>query len=560
MGILTILILTSCGKTNVPRTLVFDEALPASFLKNNAVQYNEDRFNGYTKFEKFQTYEAIGNVASVDFNGNYSVSYALKRTYAVFSVIVGEETKYGVYDFKTRREVVLPDYDNILLVEVNYYNAKSEESLPYVYAVLRQDDRFGTRAYHSLYSINEQKEVMSEENTSMRPYYMISTERLGNHTVETITENPNLASAYAMKYKVHFDVQGSLSRSLIIENEDKIVTPAKTYVTESPSLIDYSYEFLATKVIGYLNDVKKFETPLPLVPLDTIVSKFTFDKYLVMQLSTPVAPDASDYTFYTEGDKYIMTTSLIDLTNGKVTNLNKFPYFITPTFNSGKVYLQKDASLKKMLGILSISKVEDKILLTPNLVLFNSEMKPLVNLTTINYSPTYYDLGNNRFLTINGEIVDENHQKLLDLKAYSNISYIPGHNLISLRYGSNYGIINSSGDIIAPFSYNSASTFYNGYTINHDSSIAENVRISADGTSTWVGSEMYRYSSDPALLYRRYGGETTYYNYLETPLFTIADNYQTLSQTFIYSQTGERFGKLYVVYKAGGEVDKFVIY
>lgn len=534
--LMTGLFLVGCYRSEaLPKSFVLGGNLPKGFMENNRQETPDTIFTGYTTVKELDEYQDVVGAPAGSFS---KVNVALN----------GKEY-FGVYDFYSDREIIAPTYTEVLLGSYNFYNyfKGGYETLRYAIVEQRTQD---TKEL-GVYSLTENKFIvaLSEYND----YGINITPDLLNNSgnLEEITMYRE-SDAVLFKYNVDFDKNGNIIRqSLRSEDSGYVEAPTYMKIPQLPKLKDFTYNLTNDKIEGFKNGKKVFEV---ILPGDLINDAFMIDKYLYTQIITQVPSEAKKFTFFNGGQKYLLETSRIDLTSGAVRNYRNFSYIFA------SMIPQKDKDGEFTLARGQLRKIEDYILLSVAEVLVDKNLKPLVNLTQKGFSPNYIKIAANRYLTSNRKIVDENYEVILDLSNYTNVQYIPEHDVISLAHGGNYGLINREGKIIIPFKYTDGSfRFYNGYAINYNSVIGKYERISYTGTVAEIYEYNYQVNIDP-LYSEAVGGGAVYKNRAGDILFTL-----TATETVISSRgiTGGKFnvtiGVLLVIRNSSTNKTRYLI-
>ncbi|MFA5687113.1 MAG: hypothetical protein WCZ47_05325 [Bacilli bacterium] len=532
----SVFFLVGCDIVNhLPMSLNLDGEFPKGFLENNSIHYSDNAFKGFTKSEEFKKYDYVDD--------DVVLSYV---------IVADEDATIGVYDLESKKEALPLIFSDIMLGEVDYVNNNStnfEDLVVYgalAFLVKEVDDEY----HFSFYCFQEQKYLVPFANYD--DFNLdISYSTNYSYTIETITLVENDVTSY-IRYKVSFDdKQNFVRKALTVADDNYITQPEKEAfpVFLMPKLKEYEYEFFDTKMVGYKNDEKIFTVTYPDGALDY---SFFFDKYFIIQTITRVADDAKKYDFINEGAKYMLDTSRIDLTNGKVKNYPNFEYVfdLDYFYPFDNLYLNNKQEFSYVS--IDVNKIENKILLEEASVLFDANLKPLVNLTLKEFDPYIIKIGQNRYLTNYNKIVDENHDVILDLSNYNYVNYLPSVNLISLRSRDNYryGLIKLDGKIVVPFEYRDPFLFFNDYAYNYNAIKEENRRIDANGHTQESSEIVYgTYGAREGITYSEISGVRLYKNYAGSSLFLVGTTENIEYGVNFYSKAhDEKIGSLYCIY------------
>ncbi len=518
MIIMSALLLVGCVPSKaVPFAYDLDGKLPKDYLENNSVMPAAHAFTGYETTVEMQAYEGVQSSAI--------------RSYVRVYNVVGGNTRVGVYSFKDEQEILPTIYNAVHLNQYVYYGEQKISYLVYAY-VYDIDGKVG------LYSIHEDEFLISSGTYTAINF---STSRLDNKTIETLTLTNSEGETIVKRNQVEMDDNDKIVKREEYIGEQKgdfINEPNKMIYTNNPKLKGYSYIYEDGKVTGFKGSKKVFEAVLP-----TDISRKTFivGKYLYVQTVVEVAFDADKYSFYNFGDKYQLNMSRIDLTNGKVKTYKNFDYVF------GSLAIKKDRKQENTIIRVYATKIENKVLMDENVFLFDSDLKPLVNLTQRNYSDLFYKMDKNLYLSLNKIIVDENHNLVRSLEIYDNIVYLPQEKLISLSRAGRYGLIKPSGEIVVPFEFSQPFKFFNGRAYNIKLSDNKKYFVDPDGFTREIidaNDLLYR----EGVIVNSVDNVHSYKNYLGTLLFKVEENESLSTFMDIYSDDGEKIGSVVVIY------------
>ncbi len=512
--------LLSCYRTSeLPKAFILDGKLPKLFMEKNASS-QDPSFSGYsdkvnlTQFDRYSS-----NVV---------------HSYTVVSKTTDGTTRYGIGNLATNDVITPVTYKEISLFGRDYFNINTFKDVAFVFARLTRDS--GEKA---LYSITENKYLVDFDYYETIDYYLTSDDG-GAGNVEVVTTVIN--EVEEVKYfNVTFDKNGAAERTLKqVGESDYIISDTKLFHDELPKLKAYRYVMESSKLVGYKAGKKVFEVAIA-TNADTI---FYYDKYLYTQISTQIPDDSRVYNYSLNGAKYLMETSRVDLTNGAVRNYRNFDFY----FGANDFDLKLDKDDNYAYVVADVQKIQNKVLLNNALVLFDANLKPLVNLSQKDYSSRFYKVGENLFLTDNKQLVDENYERVLDLRAYWLTSRALNTNLISLR-DDDYGLITTKGKILANFKYRDPFVFYNERALN------KNVQTDKLEVLTTSGAVVDELVDDRITINSIQGyytetidGVDTIKNYAGLTLVTIsADEFLDNVTNYYDINTGAKLGTLFAI-------------
>lgn len=519
-----VFLLLSCYRSSeLPKAFILNGKLPKHFVDKNATKITKP-FAGY--------YESV-NLTQFDYYEN-----APTFSYVTVGRKINDEMRYGIYDIATNDTILAPEYSAIELFTQDYFDIRTYKNVTLVYAELVRDT--GARA---LYSINERKYIANFEFYFVLDFTTeISDGGAGNIDV--------LKTVYGtvdkvQRFNITFDKNGNVERELLPEDSGNYIKTDRLLFNETlPKLKDFRYEEDNGKLTGYKKGKKIFDVAIP----TNVNSIFAYDKYLFTQIATMLPDDSRNYTYADGGNKYLLETSRVDLTTGAVRNYRNFDFSFGNNFATP--YVDKDEN--PAYGVINARKIQSKVLLDNALVLFDANLKALVNLSQKDFSTTYYAISENRYLTSTNLVVDENYDKVLDLRNYNNVTKVPNADFLSVRHEGNYGLIDFEGKIIADFKYRDPFVYYNVYAFNFNNINGQYELF------TFYGETFSRHFTDELTVNMNEGYYTLTDNWGESKIKPYSDYFtivtisedETLQNTFNITdiKTNEKIGTVFTVY------------
>lgn len=468
-AVLIAALLFTVGCSNVstlPYANDFTGSLPGGFLEANATVKEGTPFAGYTQsLDLSAEYSEI----SIDSYYNYQID-----GYIAVGKTVGGSKKYGVYSLVTRSLALGLDYiNNPTFNTITYYDYIKTNKKQVFATVYNGIER-------GIYNLTEKNWAIAMGRYSDVSVSINSVN--GRNYEKRIAFDAQTGNSTTSLFEAYVDGSGNVVRTEITAQSSGETINTELYRTTYPNLpaLDgYSYKIESSlgKITGYKNNKQIFEVYNSQGNNQDIVSNsFMANKYFYCQYAAALPLDAKDYSYVSTIIKYKLTTCRVDMTNGSIKYYNDFKYLISSANSSldknGKpVYISATAT--HING--------DKLLDNSSYMLFNDDLGEVANLSRHNYSESFVQMSDNKYLMGN-YIVDKECKVLLDLSSYSYVSYCANENVISLYNGSGYGVIDTNGKILVPFEYQNAFKFFNGYAQNYSNIDQKYYSIKTDGS------------------------------------------------------------------------------
>ncbi len=345
--------------------------MPSLFMEHNQALVNPTPFSGYSQATQVVHYDGT--------------------TGAVFAgyVIVWKNTlngvRYGVYDLSREQEALPTVYTQISFRGINFRNEAENRLRALYYAnVTDSDGRTG------LYRLHERRFVIALDDYFGFTYNNMIIDNVNTKIIELVTAEGALT--------VHNIITFGENNAVIRTEKSQATTgdfidgATRNKINNFPKLKDFTYDISGNFIVGYKNDKKVFTVELPAA---TPTVTFYIDKYYVAQIVSNVDQEADKFTFIEDGRRYNLYTYYVDLTNGKFAEVKDFNYRMV-----GGAQVRYDKNKEYTLYEMNVQMIEAKNPLPTVRILFDSKLKPLVNLTAKQYTPSYFKIAEKRFLSL----------------------------------------------------------------------------------------------------------------------------------------------------------------
>ncbi|MCK9235808.1 MAG: hypothetical protein WC225_02260 [Acholeplasmataceae bacterium] len=397
-------------------------------------------------------------------NGFESLTGIVNNEFVFTSKIVEGEQRLGLLSVFENRLLLDNLYVNIVLQTVNYNNQTTNKNVfARLFQVTDKNNRMG------LYSSLEKNWVIPLDLYDYINYDVTTFNGIGAEVIQYKKVDETLKTE---RNYLKFDENNVITREVVpgFAPGEKVIDAVNYFTLRDPRLKDYKYRIVNNVLYGYKNDKNVFKTSLE---KEANVTKGYVGKYLIVQTRTLLPIDANKYSFYDGFDKYLLKTSLVDLTNGRVREVKNFGYVLN------SIGARVNSKNEDVYFISSANKIVNQTLLDVETLLFNDKMKLLTNLSNLEYSG-FVDAGTNKFYA-NRRVVNNQFEILLDLTNYDSVNYLSNEKLISLGKDGRFGVINLDGEIVIPFNYAQTFSFMNGYSYNIDVDSGDRVTVSNEG-------------------------------------------------------------------------------
>lgn len=440
--------LAACSR-NLERSYGLDNELPKDFMEyNSPVQtLTNDEYNQATILNGFESLMGIVN-----------------NEFVFTSKIVEGEQRLGLLSVFENRLLLDNLYVNIVLQTVNYNNQTTNKNVfARLFHVTDKNNRIG------LYSSLEKDWVIPLDLYDYINYDVTTFNGIGAEVIQYKKVDETLKTE---RNYLKFDENNVITRETVpgFAPGEKVIDAVNYFTLRDPRLKEYKYRIVNNVLHGYKNDKNVFKTSLE---KEANVTKGYVGKYLIVQTRSLLPIDAKKYSFYDGIDKYLLKTSLVDLTNGRVKEVKNFGYVLN------SIGARVNSKNEDVYFISNANKIVDQTLLDVETLLFNDKMKLLTNLSNLEYSG-FVNAGINKFYA-NRRVVNKQFEILLDLTNYDSVNYLANEELISLGKDGRFGVINLDGEIVIPFNYAQTFSFMNGYSYNIDIDSGDRVTVSNEG-------------------------------------------------------------------------------
>lgn len=451
--VLTVFTIAACsrkGAGSLERSYDLTNNIPKGFVENNAF-VTPDPLNDYGSATKLTGFDGFDSYYS-----EFLITY----------VYIDDEYKYGLLSLFDNVNVLENVYKSIQGGIASHYNKDTQRYFTInFFKVIDKNDRVG------IYSANEQKWIVALDFYEILEY---NTTFSNLNSIEVITKKAEDEVVTVTRNKIVFNTERTFIREEIPFNavgEDVFNTVEYTTLNDS-RVADYKFRIRNNVLYGYKNDKELYK-----INLDKDVTSIRgyVGKYFIIQTRTALPFDAKEYSYYFGGEKFLLKTITIDLTNGKVNEAKAFNYLLTSSINQ-----RKESNNKYSTFIANARKIVDKTLLNEEQVLFSEGLKYLANLSVLNFTFDNYKIADDRFLAGN-KIVNSKYEMVVDLFNYNNTRFLQNVNLISLSYNGLYGLIDLDGKIVVPFHFERQFEFINGRSYNIEADTDKEVLISPAG-------------------------------------------------------------------------------
>ncbi|MBP5407640.1 MAG: hypothetical protein J6Y42_00690, partial [Bacilli bacterium] len=212
-------------------------------------------------------------------------------------------------------------------------------------------------------------------------------------------------------------------------------------------------------------------------------SKMMFVKNkLFYQNTYQTSDDATNYSYYKDGEKYIVSTYAVDVLTGEKKSVD-LSYEISEVVGP---YMDKDGIYNNTL-VSKKSFTADHILKNPEIALVDVEGKVISNLN--GYQPEFFvNIGNGYYNTVTKVLYDYNLKEVAYLGAINPTLY-EKHSCFVGRAEGLYGVVDSTGKVTIPFEYQNLYTDYeqDGYVFGLKNNHLYRVNLK-NGSETDLGS------------------------------------------------------------------------